>query len=219
MPLNPRLRKFNYRGTIEALQRILSPLLRYNSNSPPSLTHLVISFEIQFKWPPLPIVNIGVFVAFLQCLEQTLELLSLRIPEQLTSILLNLPHFPRLEHLDIRLGQVTPEAGVAFISFVSTHREYLKTLTLSLCSIQIYQNLCDISFPSLHTLVLDPQEFVMLTHAFPHVPHLQRFVSGGCHYPSKATTMKIRERASPSRPTIVYGGDPFRVDLDAHLRR
>ena len=212
---NPRLRKLNYRGTIEAFQRILSPLLQHNFDPLPSLTHLVIYFQFRSM---IPSVNhdIAVFVTFLQCLEQTLESLFL-IPAQLTSIVLKLPHFPRLEHLSIRLYVVTPEEGVAFTSFVSTHREQLKTLTLSLCSTQIYQDLCNVSFPFLHTLVLDLQDPTVLTHAFPHVPCLQRFVSGGRYYFDQETMKKIRDRASPSEPTIAYERHPFGLALDIQL--
>jgi len=214
--LNPRLRKLNYRGTIEDLQRILSRPLRYNSNPPPNLTHLVISFQFYHQRSAIPIATIAVF---LQSLEQTLESLSLRIPTAHTSILLELPHFPRLEHLDIRLDtyQISPEASVAFASFLSTHREYLRTLTLFIYpelsfGVQIYRDLCNISFSFLHTLVLHrTQHFVEQTHAFPHVPRLQSFVSGGRNL-DKETMMKIRERTSPSQPTIV-----LRNPLDSNL--
>ena len=223
MSLNPRLRKLNYKGSIATLQRILSPSLRYKFKPPPSLTHLLIIF---YQWSDIPIANIAVFVAFLQCLEQTLESLSLTIPKQLTSILSKLPHFPRLENLDIDLktDRIIPEEGLAFTSFLSTHREYLKTLTLCLngklsSGVQIYQGFCNISFPFLHTLVLDhTQDFVKLTQAFPRVPHLQRFVSGGRYHLDKETTMKIRERASPSRPTIALVGDQF-WDVQVGLTR
>jgi len=221
MSLNPRLRKFNYKGSIGTLRRILSPPLLDNFKPPPSLTHLVISLQVHPQCWAVRIINIAVFVAFLQCLEQTLESLSLSIPKQATSILFELPHFPRLEHLDIRLDtcQITPGEGVAFASFLSTHQEYLKTLSLSLypersSSVRIYQDLCSISFPFLRTLVLDlTQDFIKLTQAFPHVPRLQRFVSGG-RYLDKETIMKIHECASPSRPTIAHGGYPFSADPD-----
>ena len=223
MSLKPRLRKLNYKGTIEALQRILSPSPRYNFNPPPSLTHLVISFRIHLEWPAIPIADKMVFVTFLRGLEPTLQSLSLRIPGQLTSILPKLPHFPRLEHLDIRLDtyQISSKAGVAFSSFLSTHREYLKTLTLcmypDLVSVQIYRDFCNISFPFLHTLALDcTQDFVEQTQAFPHVPRLQRFVSGGRH-PDQETMIKIRERTPPSQPSIILGRSPFDSDLDAEL--
>ena len=205
--LNPRLRKLNYRGTIEDLQQILSPTPR---NSPPNLTHLVIYFYAHLQWSAIPIANIAVFVAFVQSLEQTLESLSLRIPTRPTSILLKLPHFPRLEHLNIHLDtyDISPEASVAFALFLSTHREYLKTLALCMYpelshSTQIFRDFCNTSFPLLHTLMLDnTQDFVERTEAFPHVPSLQSFVSGGRNL-SKETMIKIRERASPSQPTIV----------------
>jgi len=67
--------------------------------------------------------------------------------------------------------------------------------------VQIYQALCNISFPFLHTLMLDrTQDFVDRTQAFPHVPRLHSFVSGDRNL-SKGTIVKIRERASPSQPT------------------
>jgi len=231
---NPRLRKLNYKGTIYALQRILSPPLRYNFTPPPSLTHLALYFQVPFQWSdvqvPLrwlasPIANIAFFVALLQCLEQTLESLSLQIPAHLEStILLELPHFPCLEHLDIRLhaGRLGPGVGVAVTSFLAAHREYLQTLTLLLLptplySFQIYQDFCNISFPFLHTLVLDwTQFFVERTQAFPHVPRLHSFVSGAGNL-DEATIMKIRERASPSQPTIVWRRNTSQSELNAEL--
>ena len=224
MFLNPRLRKLNYKGNLETLQRILSPPPRYNFDPPSSLTHLVMYFQVE--WWAIPIANISVFVEFLQCLEQTLESLSLRMPGSFTYILLKLPHFPRLQNLDFHLnpGQIIPEEGIAFTSFLSAHREYLKTLTLCLdealsSPVQIYQDFCNISFPFLHTLVLDiSQEFVDRIQAFPHVPCLQRFVLG-CPYISREMMMTIRERAFPSQPTIALGGDGFKFDVYLQLRR
>ena len=223
MSLNPHLHKLNYKGTIEALQRILSPPPRYNFNPPPSLTHLAISFQVHLEWPAIPTADKVVFVTFLQSLEPTLRSLSLRVPPQLTSILPKLPHFPRLEHLDIRLDtyRINTKAGVAFASFLSMHREYLKTLTLCMYpisySLRIYQDFCNISFPFLHTLALNrTQDFVECTQDFPHVPCLESFVSGGRHLDNE-TMIMIRECASPSQPTIVFGRNPFDSELDAKL--
>ena len=221
----PCLRKLNYKGTIYALQRILSPPLQYKFNPPPSLTHLTFYFQVPLHWSAIPTANMAVLVAFLQCLEQTLKSLSLRIPAQLEStILLKLPHFPRLEHFDIRLHacQLGPRVGVAFTLFLAAHREYLRTLALLLYpkptySLQIYQDLCKISFPFLHTLVLDyTQFFVEWTQAFPQVPRLQRFVSGGRNL-DEETMKKIRERASPSQPTIVLERNPSDLEPNAEL--
>ena len=225
--LAPRLRKLNFRGTIGMLQRILSGPLQYprcNFKPLPSLTHLVLSFQVRRKWRGFRIINIAVFVAFLQCLEETLESLSVSIPKQVTPFLPKLPHFRRLEYLEIRLVtyQITPEEGVAFVSFLSTHREYLKTLSLSLypersSTVRIYKAFCNISFPFLHTLALDrTQSLVELTQAFPHVPNLQSFVSGGRDL-DKETITKIHECASPSVPIIALGGNPFDSQLDVQL--
>ena len=77
MSLAPRLRKLNFRGSFEMLRRILSgpPLHypQYNFKSLPSLTHLVLSFRVRRVWKARQIVNIDVFIAFLQCPEETLE--------------------------------------------------------------------------------------------------------------------------------------------------
>ena len=224
MSLNPHLRKLNYRGTIEALEWILSLPVPYKF---PPLTRLVIALQVRCQWPATPTASEGVLVTFLKSLEPTLESLSLRIPGQFASIFFSLPHFPRLEHLEIHLDtyQITLVAGVekAFASFLTIHRECLRILSLSLYShlyrwIDIYRDFCKISFPFLHTLVLgNPRDSVKLTQVFPHVPHLQSFVSGAPNL-DEETMMIIRERASPSQPTIVFGRDSFGVELDVQLR-
>ena len=103
----------------------------------------------------------SVFVTFLQCFEH-LNRYALSEYQHNSLHSLQVSSLLRLENLDIRLDadKISPEAGVAFTSFLSTHREYLGNPTLSMypdlfLSVQIYQDIYNTSLPFLHTLVLD----------------------------------------------------------------
>ena len=105
---------------------------------------------IHSEWWGIPIVNIAVFVT----------LSSLTFP------VLNISAF-------VCTCQITPETGVAFASFLSTHQQYLKILTLSMfpelsLSIQLYRNFYNVSFPFLHTLVLNHTQFFVKRAKAPH---------------------------------------------------